>query len=174
MYELMDALKSDKLTVALVAEFSRGKTELINAIFFADYRPAPAAVDGRAHHHVPDRAAVRRRAAARASALLPIETRAHAMTIAEYKRERSTGPRCRSISIRRRQMADVTARTDARPRTCRCAAAEGARAVPSGRPRPWRRARDGQVEISVWRHAADQLPASAARSRDWWCSTPRA
>ncbi len=33
----LDALKSDKLTIAFVAEFSRGKTELINAIFFADY-----------------------------------------------------------------------------------------------------------------------------------------
>jgi len=38
VYELMDMLRSDKLTVALVAEFSRGKTELINAIFFADYK----------------------------------------------------------------------------------------------------------------------------------------
>ena len=48
IYELIDSLKSDKLTIALVAEFSRGKTELINAIFFADYnnacsRPRPAA-----------------------------------------------------------------------------------------------------------------------------------
>ncbi|MEJ2620264.1 MAG: dynamin family protein, partial [Candidatus Thiodiazotropha sp.] len=33
----LDTLKSDKLTIAFVAEFSRGKTELINAIFFADY-----------------------------------------------------------------------------------------------------------------------------------------
>src|SRR3972149_4446619 len=32
LYELIDALRSDKLTIALVAEFSRGKTELINAI----------------------------------------------------------------------------------------------------------------------------------------------
>lgn len=38
LYELIDALRSDKLTIALVAEFSRGKTELINAIFFADQR----------------------------------------------------------------------------------------------------------------------------------------
>jgi len=30
-------LADDKLTVAFVAEFSRGKSELINAIFFADY-----------------------------------------------------------------------------------------------------------------------------------------
>jgi hypothetical protein len=33
----LKTLKSDKLTIAFVAEFSRGKTELINAIFFADY-----------------------------------------------------------------------------------------------------------------------------------------
>jgi hypothetical protein len=38
IYELLDTLRVDKLTVALVGEFSRGKTELINAIFFADYR----------------------------------------------------------------------------------------------------------------------------------------
>src|SRR5690348_3108032 len=30
-------LREDRLSVAFVAEFSRGKTELINAIFFADY-----------------------------------------------------------------------------------------------------------------------------------------
>ncbi|HET9645070.1 MAG TPA: dynamin family protein, partial [Burkholderiaceae bacterium] len=33
-----DRLSSDKLVVAFVAEFSRGKSELINAIFFADTR----------------------------------------------------------------------------------------------------------------------------------------
>ncbi|MGP8979771.1 hypothetical protein ACT02P_26395, partial [Enterobacter hormaechei] len=30
-------LRDDRLSVAFVAEFSRGKTELINALFFADY-----------------------------------------------------------------------------------------------------------------------------------------
>jgi hypothetical protein len=30
-------LRDDRLSVAFVAEFSRGKSELINAIFFADY-----------------------------------------------------------------------------------------------------------------------------------------
>ncbi|MHB1293061.1 MAG: dynamin family protein, partial [Sulfuricella sp.] len=34
---LLDRLHDDKLNVAFVAEFSRGKSELINAIFFADY-----------------------------------------------------------------------------------------------------------------------------------------
>jgi hypothetical protein len=35
--ELGAALQDDKLIVAFVAEFSRGKSELINAIFFGDY-----------------------------------------------------------------------------------------------------------------------------------------
>ena len=32
--QLLDRLREDKLNVAFVAEFSRGKSELINAIFF--------------------------------------------------------------------------------------------------------------------------------------------
>jgi hypothetical protein len=35
--QLMGRLHEDKLNVAFVAEFSRGKSELINAIFFSDY-----------------------------------------------------------------------------------------------------------------------------------------
>ncbi|NMM25976.1 MAG: GTPase [Glaciimonas sp.] len=34
---LLSKLADDKLSIAFVAEFSRGKSELINAIFFADY-----------------------------------------------------------------------------------------------------------------------------------------
>jgi len=36
LYELLDELRSNKLVVAIVGEFSRGKSELVNAIFFAD------------------------------------------------------------------------------------------------------------------------------------------
>jgi hypothetical protein len=35
--ECISSLESDRLSIAFVAEFSRGKTELINAIFFSDY-----------------------------------------------------------------------------------------------------------------------------------------
>ena len=37
MIETIDGLKSDHITIAVAAEFSRGKTELLNAIFFANY-----------------------------------------------------------------------------------------------------------------------------------------
>jgi hypothetical protein len=85
VYELIDILQSDKLTVALVAEFSRGKTELLNAIFFADYkqRLLPSAA-GRTtmcptelRWDEKDGPCVK---------LLPIETRKTALTISEYKR----------------------------------------------------------------------------------------
>lgn len=35
--ELLESLKRDQMTLAFVAEFSRGKTELINALFFSDF-----------------------------------------------------------------------------------------------------------------------------------------
>ena len=35
--QLLETLREDRLHVAFVAEFSRGKSELINAIFFANY-----------------------------------------------------------------------------------------------------------------------------------------
>ena len=35
--QLLEKLREDRLHVAFVAEFSRGKSELINAIFFAGY-----------------------------------------------------------------------------------------------------------------------------------------
>jgi hypothetical protein len=36
--QLLGTAEDDKLNVAFVAEFSRGKSELINAIFFAGYK----------------------------------------------------------------------------------------------------------------------------------------
>ena len=37
LHSLSDRLQTDKVMVAFVAEFSRGKSELINAVFFAAY-----------------------------------------------------------------------------------------------------------------------------------------
>ncbi len=38
LFDLTENLKRDRLMVAFVAEFSRGKTELINALFFSDFK----------------------------------------------------------------------------------------------------------------------------------------
>jgi len=38
LYDMSEALKHDRLVLAFVAEFARGKTETINALFFSDYK----------------------------------------------------------------------------------------------------------------------------------------
>ncbi len=38
IYDLLENLRKDRLVVAFLAEFSRGKTELINALFFSDFK----------------------------------------------------------------------------------------------------------------------------------------
>ncbi len=82
--ELLHTLRDDKLYIAFVAEFSRGKSELINAIFFGRLGkrvlpsgagrttmcPTELLYDGDAEPYV---------------RLLPIETRSNDTTIAEYK-----------------------------------------------------------------------------------------
>ena len=86
IFELIDALKSDQLTIAFVAEFARGKTELINAIFFSEYdrRLLPSEA-GRTtmcptelfYDTESDQSYIR---------LLPIETRLEDVSIQEHKK----------------------------------------------------------------------------------------
>jgi len=83
--QLLERLREDRLNVAFVAEFSRGKSELINAIFFAEYGnrmlpssagrttmcPTELLFDG---NKLP------------CIELLPIQTRASNSSVSEYKR----------------------------------------------------------------------------------------
>ncbi|HWQ39043.1 MAG TPA: dynamin family protein [Burkholderiales bacterium] len=38
VYDLAESLRNDRMVLAFLAEFSRGKTELINAMFFSDFK----------------------------------------------------------------------------------------------------------------------------------------
>jgi len=82
--ELIDSIKSDKIILALVAEFSRGKTELINSIFFADYnkRLLPSSV-GRTTM-CPTEIGYNEKEPPYIL-LLPIETRKSSLSVDEYK-----------------------------------------------------------------------------------------
>ncbi len=154
VYELMDMLRSDKLTVALVAEFSRGKTELINAIFFADTRqrllpsepgrttmcPTELLYDGQLKPGV---------------RLLPIETRAAHTTIAELKREKNAWTTLPLDLDSPKQMSETLREIT---KVKRVPAKEAERlgllaAAASGPP-----SADGSVEIPVWRHAIINYP----------------
>jgi hypothetical protein len=82
---LLERLREDKLNVAFVAEFSRGKSELINAIFFADYgqRLLPSSA-GRTT--ICPTELLYDASKPTSISMLPIETRASDATTPEYKR----------------------------------------------------------------------------------------
>ena len=81
---LLERLHQDKLVVAFVAEFSRGKSELINAIFFADFgqRLLPSSAGRTTMCPTELLYDASRSPAIR---LLPIETRLKDATVSEFK-----------------------------------------------------------------------------------------
>lgn len=83
--QILDKLKEDRLHVAFVAEFSRGKSELINAIFFASYgsRMLPSTA-GRTTMCPTE--LMFDPSKPPSIELLPIETRESSSSISEYKR----------------------------------------------------------------------------------------
>lgn len=89
IFDILESLHSDRLTVAFVGEFSRGKTELINAIFLSDFkrRLLPSAA-GRTTM-CPTELFCDDQSEQGYIRLLPIETRLENTSIAEYKRDSS-------------------------------------------------------------------------------------
>ncbi|AZN37376.1 dynamin family protein [Iodobacter ciconiae] len=83
--QLIEKLRDDKLNIAFVAEFSRGKSELINAIFFAHYgkRILPSSA-GRTTMCPTELLYDASREPS--IQLLPIETRLQNVTTSEYRR----------------------------------------------------------------------------------------
>lgn len=159
--ELLDSLRhrlgGEKLVVAFVAEFSRGKSELINAIFFADAgrRIMPASPGRTTMCPVelgwdPEDPP--------GLALLPIETRLDGASLAELRAQ----PRAW-----RREPIDVRdpesfARALNAVKGVRAATVEEARLLgfwsdehPADNPPMLD---DGRVEIPLWRHAVINVP----------------
>jgi hypothetical protein len=157
--QILERLQEDKLVVAFVAEFSRGKSELINAIFFADFgqRLLPSSA-GRTTMcptellHDPSRPPSIR--------LLPIETRLNDATVTEFKNysdEWVTFPLGRGEVER---MAEALARVSQVKR------------VPIALARKYglfserdedilsalERGEQGSVDIPCWRHAIINFP----------------
>jgi hypothetical protein len=156
VYELMDMLKSDRITVALVAEFSRGKTELINAIFFADYKqrllpsepgrttmcPTELLYDDKSDPSI---------------RLLPIGTRSSNVTIAEYKRQ-SVQWTTLPLDLDSPEQMTETLREIMKTKQVKVAEAQ---ALGLHFPLPGAAAPgNGLVEIPMWRHAIINYPNS--------------
>jgi hypothetical protein len=154
---LRERLASDKLVLAFVAEFSRGKSELINAIFFADAgRRVLPATPGRTTmcpvelRHDPD-------LPPRLS-LLPIETRLRGLSLAELRgREEPWN----QVPLEPRNSAALTQALSAVTRTQRVSVEQATAlgfwndAQPEDNPP---QGADGLVEVPAWRHALINYP----------------
>ena len=151
--QVQERLRQDKLIVAFVAEFSRGKSELINAIFFADFgqRILPSAA-GRTTMCPTE--LLFDAALPPSIRLLPIETRLQGAGIAEfrgYAEEWVSVPLDLSAAD---QMGEALARVSEVKRVPAALAAryglhdEGTARVGD----------DGTLEVPRWRHAIVNFP----------------
>ena len=87
IFEYLEAVKQDRLTIAFVAEFSRGKTELINSIFFADYQRRLLPSEAGRTTMCPTELFYDRDNDESYIQLLPIETRLEEKSITEFKQQ---------------------------------------------------------------------------------------
>ncbi len=150
-------LTTDKLVVAFVAEFSRGKSELINAIFFADAgRRILPATPGRTTMCPVELSWDP--AELPTLDLLPIDTRLQARTLAEWTVQRDrwyrlpldpADPEGLAQSLQQVTQTRVVSREDAQ------ALGLWSDAHPADNPPTLD---DGRVEIPAWRHAIINYP----------------
>lgn len=154
---LRERLASDKLVLAFVAEFSRGKSELINALFFADTgRRVLPATPGRTTM-CPVELRYEDGVGARLS-LLPIETRAQGFTLGELRVSEAAW---HHLKLDAKDPAALARSLTAVTRT-QWVSLDQARALglwsdtqPEDNP-PQRD--DGRVEVPAWRHAVINYP----------------
>ena len=154
---LEDQVRSDKVMVAFVAEFSRGKSELINAIFFADYgrriMPASAGRTTMCPTELGYDAAV-----SNSLRLLPIDTRLQPQGLAEWRLRPDQWTEVPLNVGDAEQLAGALEKVSEVRRVTQ----DEARALgfwhddqPQDNPVPDAR---GLVEVPAWRHALINIP----------------
>ncbi len=85
LFNLQESLKNEYLTIAFVGEFSRGKTELINALFFSEYGQRILPSDAGRTTMCPTELFYDKKEKKSYLRLLPIETRLEHTTLSEYR-----------------------------------------------------------------------------------------
>jgi len=150
-------LADDKLSVAFVAEFSRGKSELINAIFFADYgqRILPSAA-GRTTMCPTE--LMYDPAYPPCIRLLPIETRAAQLSTSDY-RDDAAAWTVLPLELDAPEAMHETFKQVSRTKHVPVAEAKRYGLYDEADPDMAATLDDhGQVEISLWRHAIINFP----------------
>jgi hypothetical protein len=155
--QLLDRLREDKLVIAFVAEFSRGKSELINAIFFAEYgsRILPSSA-GRTTMCPTELAYDATRPVA--IELLPIETRARQISIAEFKTFANEWHRFALDTSSAEAMGEALRRVGDHKRVSADLARDLGFAVDDSGQAGLQPDAEGNVDIPCWRHAQINFP----------------
>lgn len=85
LFQLQENLKNEYLTIGFVGEFSRGKTELINSLFFAEYGQRILPSEAGRTTMCPTELFFDKKENRPYLKLLPIETRLEHTTLSEYR-----------------------------------------------------------------------------------------
>jgi predicted GTPase len=154
---VLDRLRDDRMSIAFVAEFSRGKSELINALFFADYgqRVLPSSA-GRTTMCPTE--LLYDAALAPGIRLLPIETRLRDVSVAEL---RNCPEEWRTVPFEPEDIESLKLAFECVRETKRVPVEE---AILMGLfdetddAAPVRPDVDDMIEVSCWRHALVNIP----------------
>lgn len=154
---LLERLRGDKLTIAFVAEFSRGKSELINALFFADYgqRILPSSA-GRTTM-CPTELQYDDSKPAQIE-LLPIETRGTHAAVGEFKRFAEEWKVFTFDVTSADSMQDTLRRVGEQKKATLEEAKSWGFAVEDGGNDGLKPDAEGMVEVPCWRHAIINFP----------------
>jgi hypothetical protein len=154
---VIERLREDKLTIAFVAEFSRGKSELINAIFFSDYgdRILPSSA-GRTTMCPTE---LQWTAGATPELrLLPIATRVLQAQVSELKLKADEWTVVPLKTGSAKELQDALARVGEVQRVSQEEAGRLGFSVDPRGDNGLKPGSDGQVEVPSWRHAVIQFP----------------
>lgn len=154
---IMDHLRDDRMSVAFVAEFSRGKSELINAIFFADTgRRVLPATPGRTTMCPVE--LFHDSASSPALSLLPIETRLDGLSLAELRGRDDAWQRSALDAAHPEALARALAAVTQTRRVPVAMAQRLGLWHPEQQADNPPQAADGTVEVPAWRHALINYP----------------
>ena len=152
IFELIESLKSDQLTIAFVAEFARGKTELINAIFFSEYDRRLLPSEAGRTTMCPTELLYDQTANKSYIRLLPIETRLEDQSIQEHKQDTINWTTIQLDTNSSEKMAEAfqeVIKTKQVPLEI---------ATKLGLQDSHSPAENGMVDIPMWRHAVISFP----------------
>ncbi len=156
--QILNTLRDDKLYVAFVAEFSRGKSELINAIFFGGLgrRILPSAA-GRTTMCPTE--LMYERGTKAGLKLLPIETRKTGTTIAEYRGFADEWKNVKLDTKSADKMAESLKHIAETKMVTQAEAQElGFHIAADEHEQGMHISDDGKVEVPMWRHAIINYP----------------